>query len=478
MKRVVTTWRLARITAVATLAGAVAPLAAAPVALAARDGGATEYAFAKPVSTKLNTTGRRIHMPVPFKDETAMLGELVIVINPDDSVLVPKAALVNALTPVFDKAALERLHGVRDADGQVTIQDLRAAGFDVRFDPAQMQLVLHADPDQRPVGDLSLARRRGPDASANVVLPAKVSGYLNVNAGFDYLWGDATGNEDTATTLDFESVFRFWNVVVENEATFETGASTFVCPVSARCLFDHAGGFKRRRSRVVYDMPDSQLRVQAGDADVYGTSFQRAPDVLGVTVEKSPRKLKPGENIRPTGKSSFRIERPSDIDVMVNGDGNNNAPTTYALTTLDDDATAGTLTLPGWLAYKMKFANPYMLTGALAQESVALQMMLLTTGSANVPLVTVQQPSGLGAFTPINPGLRDSVALGWTSDAPAQKIVGFDRRFAIERIVDVGATITEIEQFITRQVQVLVMTEAEGYAIIDKNAINILNVNA
>ncbi|MCB1518988.1 MAG: fimbrial biogenesis outer membrane usher protein [Hyphomicrobiaceae bacterium] len=319
MKRVVTTWRLARITAVATLAGAVAPLAAAPVALAARDGGATEYAFAKPVSTKLNTTGRRIHMPVPFKDETAMLGELVIVINPDDSVLVPKAALVNALTPVFDKAALERLHGVRDADGQVTIQDLRAAGFDVRFDPAQMQLVLHADPDQRPVGDLSLARRRGPDASANVVLPAKVSGYLNVNAGFDYLWGDATGNEDTATTLDFESVFRFWNVVVENEATFETGASTFVCPVSARCLFDHAGGFKRRRSRVVYDMPDSQLRVQAGDADVYGTSFQRAPDVLGVTVEKSPRKLKPGENIRPTGKSSFRIERPSDIDVMVNG---------------------------------------------------------------------------------------------------------------------------------------------------------------
>ena len=40
------------------------------------------------------------------------------------------------------------------------------------------------------------------------------------------------------------------------------------------------------------------------------------------------------------------------------------------------------------------------------------------------------------------------------------------------------ATITEIEQFITRQVQVLVVTEAEGYAIIEKNAINILNVNA
>lgn len=166
------------------------------------------------------------------------------------------------------------------------------------------------------------------------------------------------------------------------------------------------------------------------------------------------------------------------LNVMVNGDGNSNAPTTHNLTTLDAAATAGTLTLKGWLAFKMKFANPYMMTGALAQEAVALQMMLLNTGSANVPLTYVQQPSGLGAFTAINPGLRDSVALGWTTDAPALKIVGFDRRFAIERVVDVGATITEIEQFITRQVQVLVVTEAEGYAVIEKNAIKVLDVNA
>jgi len=166
------------------------------------------------------------------------------------------------------------------------------------------------------------------------------------------------------------------------------------------------------------------------------------------------------------------------LDVMVNGDGNNNAPTTHNLTTLDTAATAGTLTLKAWLAFKMQFANPYMMTGALARTDVALQMMLLNTGSANVPLVNVQTPGGLGAFTAINPSLRDSVALGWTSAAPALKIVGFDRRFAVERVVDVGATITEIEQFITRQVQVLVVTEAEGYAIIEKNAINILNVNA
>lgn len=166
------------------------------------------------------------------------------------------------------------------------------------------------------------------------------------------------------------------------------------------------------------------------------------------------------------------------LNVMVNGDGNDNAPTTYNLTTLDSAAVAGTLTLKGWLAFKMKFANPYALTSALTREDITLQLFLLNTGSANTPLVSVQQASGLGAFTSINPGLRDSVAVGWTSDAPANKIVGFDRRFAIERVVDISMTLTEVDRFIDRQVQLLVMTEVEGYAVMDKKAINILNVNA
>ena len=166
------------------------------------------------------------------------------------------------------------------------------------------------------------------------------------------------------------------------------------------------------------------------------------------------------------------------INVLVNGDGNSNAPTTYNLTTLDPAATAGTLTLKGWLAFKMKFANPYAMTSALVQEGVALQMFLLNTGSANMPLVSVQQASGLGAFTSMNPGLRDNVAVGWVGDAPANKIVAFDRRFAIERIVDIGMTLTEVEQFVSRQTQLLVMTEAEGYAVIDQNAIGILDLAA
>lgn len=167
------------------------------------------------------------------------------------------------------------------------------------------------------------------------------------------------------------------------------------------------------------------------------------------------------------------------IDVIVNGDGNaNTAATNSNLTTLDSGATAGTLTLKAWLAWKLLFANPYALTTAFARSDVALQMMMLNVGSANVPLVAVQGASGFGSFTAINPQLRDNVALGITSDAPSLKIVGIDRRFALEYVTEIGSDISEVERWATRQTQMITMSEVDGFAVLEPSALRTLNVNA
>ena len=42
------------------------------------------------------------------------------------------------------------------------------------------------------------------------------------------------------------------------------------------------------------------------------------PPLIGVRVEKSFQKLQPTRNIRPTGRRSFRIERASDVEVLLN----------------------------------------------------------------------------------------------------------------------------------------------------------------
>ena len=166
------------------------------------------------------------------------------------------------------------------------------------------------------------------------------------------------------------------------------------------------------------------------------------------------------------------------IDVIVSGDGNNNAATSYNLTTLDSGTTANNPTFKAWQALKMKFAQPYTMTTAVMQDTIALQIALLNTGSANIPLVVQGNAGGLGTgITPINQ-FSDGVRYGWTSDAPANKIVAFDKNRCLEHVVETGSEIAEQERYVTNQTQVMVMSQVEGFSILDKNANKVMATNA
>lgn len=170
------------------------------------------------------------------------------------------------------------------------------------------------------------------------------------------------------------------------------------------------------------------------------------------------------------------------IDVAVNGDGNSGtSATVYNLTTLDSSVSAPDitkLTLKAWLHFKAKLLNPYQLTTVLVQEDGAVALQTLSTGSANLPLAVFQAGNNLGSIVPINPELGDGVRLGQTAAAPTNKIVGFDDRFAIYRIVESGSDITESFRWITKQVEHLVMTVDEAYTTADANAVQILDCSA
>jgi hypothetical protein len=169
----------------------------------------------------------------------------------------------------------------------------------------------------------------------------------------------------------------------------------------------------------------------------------------------------------------------SALNVLINGDGNpNTAAVVHNQTALHAGSAAGTLTVESWLAYKLKFTNPYVLTTLLAQEASALQLLLLSMGSPNIKLVQIAGSLGVGGLRPINPELGREVGYGVTASAPALKLVGFDNRLALEHVTEIGANMTEVERYISRQTQLLVMTEIEGFAIFDGFATRILNINA
>lgn len=276
--------------------------------------------YEKEVSSRLNTSGRAVSMPVTFRIDGIDAGEVVVRINPDDSVMVTKSTLAAKLAATLDKPALDRLSALGDASGGVAISELKNAGFDIQFDAGKLELQFAPSGTQRGEGDISLGRGTFPAISSNSVQPAKVSGFLNVFAGADHVWAnDQRGDGQSAARLDFQSALRLGSFVIENDARYEGDLDLSLCPLGAKCVYSHSAGVKRERTTAVYDIPDEAIRIQAGDAFSWGTGLQRSPDFLGVSVEKAPRKLRPGENIRASGRSSFRLERAAEVEVVVNG---------------------------------------------------------------------------------------------------------------------------------------------------------------
>lgn len=168
------------------------------------------------------------------------------------------------------------------------------------------------------------------------------------------------------------------------------------------------------------------------------------------------------------------------IDVMVNGDeGGGNGATNYNLTTLDSTTTANNPTPTAWYAFRNKWQNPYTMTHLLMTEAVATPIQLLNTGSANLPLSML--PAGLGfgpQLVPINPNLGASIRFGITADAPTGKVLGFDRRAAIERLFEIGADTQETERYVSRQSEAVFFTEVEGYLVRSANATKTLDLAA
>lgn len=166
------------------------------------------------------------------------------------------------------------------------------------------------------------------------------------------------------------------------------------------------------------------------------------------------------------------------IDALVNGDGNANAATVINLTTADPTTTANNMTLAAWLYYIMAFPNPYALTTILAQPAAATSLMVINVGTANTMLAQLRSQLGIGGLRPINPELSGDIAVGSTTDAPSNKLVGFDRRFAIEQLVEANADINETQRWILNQTETLTISEVVGFDIMDDSATKILRLDA
>lgn len=293
-------------------AGPVTLVCAGPAMAEETGGGA-------PDMMRLNSTGRVLMMPMPLKDGDKTLGEVVARINPDDSILVRKDVVVRLVEKSVKPEVVAAIAQLPDSAGHIEIGALAGTGAELRFDQAEVALKIVTKADLRTTQTISLGGGRIGQASARRVDPAGLSGYLNVIGGVDHLWAQDDAAAQTSLHFDLQSAIRAGDFVLENEAGYDGSVDAETCPHEAFCTYQHTSGLKRRNTRVVRDVPDAALRLQAGDTTTRPAGFQRITEILGVAAERSPRTLQPDTANRPTTSQTFIVERPSEAEISVNG---------------------------------------------------------------------------------------------------------------------------------------------------------------
>jgi outer membrane usher protein len=252
---------------------------------------------------RINPTDKNIEITAPLRDGSFHLGDLAVRVTPKDELSVSKERLLQMLAPTLRPPILENLKGAPDVEGYLALTTLKEKGFEIKFDPGLIEMQIALSIEQRAVSKLNAGNVGEFSRSENLSPLASFAGYINIRAGADYSSSTFFGADGEANArIGFDGAIRWRDVV------FESGAA-----------LDQVGGLTRNSSRFIYDLPEQALRFSAGDISPLRTGFQGGSDLLGISVEKSYHKLQPSMSIRPTSNQSFRIERPSSVDVMING---------------------------------------------------------------------------------------------------------------------------------------------------------------
>lgn len=270
-------------------------------ALALADQGAPALPPAR--SQKLNPTGRDIALTVPAKDGSVFLGDLPVTLHADDSISFPTQRVLQLLGNLLAPDVLETMRTSLAGKAEIGPADLGPTGIQANYDPQRLEMVFQIPVERRASRSLRVSpldRER----FGSMAKPEDFSAYLNLRGTFDLVEdGPQTGFGDPVLLLD--GAVRLGPVVAESDAIWVPGSSGV--------------DFQRLGSRLVYDDTQNLIRWTAGDLETQSRGFQTAPDIAGISIFRSYSVLNPQQIIRPRGDRAFRLDRPSTVEVLVNG---------------------------------------------------------------------------------------------------------------------------------------------------------------
>jgi len=236
---------------------------------------------------------------------------------------------------------------------------------------------------------------------------------------------------------------------------------------------------KKVRVTEASDLPKSRLKTRENSLKIwkYGRQIEASYEVI-----RRMRIDLLSVHVRRIGEQAAQDEVVDVLDVIKNGDGNDNTSAPILKNkTLDSGATAGTLSKEAWLRFLLKF-YPYQCNTVVASEDGLLQVLdILYPNDATQMMDFLLKGMAITAKVELPQQLWTNVTLLYNPNVEKINnhvaLYGLDRRYAIEKVVESGSDIQEADKFITNQTQVLTISENAGFGKMFNEANKILEID-
>jgi len=173
-----------------------------------------------------------------------------------------------------------------------------------------------------------------------------------------------------------------------------------------------------------------------------------------------------GVMLRQIGAYIQKQQLADAVNVLINGDGNENAAAAYTVGTSPISGTKGTLTYDQMVEFWGQF-DPYTMNTILCSTSTMTKMLKIPELQNPQTGLNFQ---GTGVFgTPLGAQLHRT---GAVADG---MIIGLDKRYALEQ-VKAGDVLVEYDKLIDQQLERAAITSIAGFAKICDGAAAVLNV--
>lgn len=154
------------------------------------------------------------------------------------------------------------------------------------------------------------------------------------------------------------------------------------------------------------------------------------------------------------------------IDVLINGDGNNNAATNHNKTDLQGGETTDALAYKGWAKFMALF-YPHVMTTVVCNLDTLIDHLLSIEPPNVDPLKLIEQlrTGRTTAGGTMAQPLFNDYRIVYNPEVPDDVLLGLDRRYALEMVTEIGADITETAKIIGSQWEQATISETVGFGI-------------